>query len=502
MRIKKHGFTLIELLAVIVILAAIALIATPIVLKVVDGVRVSAAKQGVQNYMKAFDDKIALEQINSKGVPIGRYVVNENGNLSIGDKEYILNMKGKLPNKGSVCVGKGGKISSYSIVIDGYMVNMINDQIQTSTGSTAISLPCMTKEEPLEILTNSDGIWTESKIITIKGGNEDGIVQYHIGNEITNDAIYPWKYDYENLLWTSTNHDNSSSSSLKLTFELKQAATFSFEYMTSSYSSNRLAVYDNSNNRIINIGGYSSTEFTTYSITLDPGVYTYTFKYNRSSNTNRGNDEVYVKNIKINDDTNLLNYYPNDKWTNYSEPFEMTSNDTVYARVQKDDEVIESTSLTITKIDATKPVMTLSGEVVSGNSVSIPFTAIDMESGIKNTTCEYGKTRELGSVAKIVDGKCVIEDVDANTAYYYKIISENSAGGIESITKIYAGTYIDYEPDGISQTKTIKVTGTTGDGTSLQYRINNGNWINIDSGDSFELKSNTTIYARVYDGEI
>ena len=57
---KKNGFTLIELLAVIIILAIVALIATPIVLNVVDEARTSAAKSeasmivsGVTNYCAA-----------------------------------------------------------------------------------------------------------------------------------------------------------------------------------------------------------------------------------------------------------------------------------------------------------------------------------------------------------------------------------------------------------------------------------------------------------------
>lgn len=54
---EKNGFTLIELLAVIIILAIVALIATPIVLNVVDSAKDSAAKSeaamivsGVNNY--------------------------------------------------------------------------------------------------------------------------------------------------------------------------------------------------------------------------------------------------------------------------------------------------------------------------------------------------------------------------------------------------------------------------------------------------------------------
>ena len=54
---SKKGFTLIELLAVIIILAIIALIATPIILNVVEDARISAGRSetsmiysGINNY--------------------------------------------------------------------------------------------------------------------------------------------------------------------------------------------------------------------------------------------------------------------------------------------------------------------------------------------------------------------------------------------------------------------------------------------------------------------
>ena len=45
MKMNKKGFTLIELLAVIVILAIIALIATPIILGVIDNARKNSEKE-------------------------------------------------------------------------------------------------------------------------------------------------------------------------------------------------------------------------------------------------------------------------------------------------------------------------------------------------------------------------------------------------------------------------------------------------------------------------
>ena len=52
---KKNGFTLIELLAVIIILAVIALIATPIVLNIVEDARKKAAEQSVNGYISAVE---------------------------------------------------------------------------------------------------------------------------------------------------------------------------------------------------------------------------------------------------------------------------------------------------------------------------------------------------------------------------------------------------------------------------------------------------------------
>ena len=66
----KKGFTLIELLAVIIILAIIALIATPIILNVVEDARISAGKSeaqmiysGINNYCAS---SMMEEQLNGK----------------------------------------------------------------------------------------------------------------------------------------------------------------------------------------------------------------------------------------------------------------------------------------------------------------------------------------------------------------------------------------------------------------------------------------------------
>ena len=56
---KKNGFTLIELLAVIVILAIIALIATPIILGIINDVREKANERSVELYASAVRNAVA-----------------------------------------------------------------------------------------------------------------------------------------------------------------------------------------------------------------------------------------------------------------------------------------------------------------------------------------------------------------------------------------------------------------------------------------------------------
>ncbi len=57
---NKKGFTLVELLAVIVILAIIALIATPIIIGVVNDARKESAKRSVEGYAKALESSYYL----------------------------------------------------------------------------------------------------------------------------------------------------------------------------------------------------------------------------------------------------------------------------------------------------------------------------------------------------------------------------------------------------------------------------------------------------------
>ena len=110
---KKKGFTLVELLAVIVILALIALIATPIILNVINDAKKQAAKDSAYGYMDAVEKYIVSSELEDKSIKDGTYRVEElNKKISV---------KGSTPDNGNIEI-KNSSVKSYDIGIDGYVV--------------------------------------------------------------------------------------------------------------------------------------------------------------------------------------------------------------------------------------------------------------------------------------------------------------------------------------------------------------------------------------------
>ena len=72
---NKKGFTLIELLAVIVVLAIIALIATPIVMNTIADAQEGANERSVEGYMKAWEAKYYAEWLEEGSEPIFASIV-------------------------------------------------------------------------------------------------------------------------------------------------------------------------------------------------------------------------------------------------------------------------------------------------------------------------------------------------------------------------------------------------------------------------------------------
>lgn len=135
MKQNKKGFTLIELLAVIVILAIIALIATPIILNMINDAKKSAAKDSAYGYMKSVDNYIALAsmgngistQYDASKLPEGYNGTSDKTCTKETCKDFFdavdATVKGTKPTEITM-VFNSGSVTSATLKIDGFTVNI------------------------------------------------------------------------------------------------------------------------------------------------------------------------------------------------------------------------------------------------------------------------------------------------------------------------------------------------------------------------------------------
>ena len=117
---KRKGFTLIELLAVIVILAIIALIATPTILGVIEKARKGASEQSALGYIDAVEKQVAINQVKDENlINDGTYNVPMTG----------ITVKGEAPTKGWLKIEKG-MVTNYSFVIGKYVVTKGSETVK------------------------------------------------------------------------------------------------------------------------------------------------------------------------------------------------------------------------------------------------------------------------------------------------------------------------------------------------------------------------------------
>ena len=122
---KKKGFTLIELLAVIVVLAIIALIATPIVMNTIKSAKKGAAERSADSYIGAVETAVATAKLDGKDIPDGTYKIDSEGNLTgtgLPDGKLTIDMKGNKPKSGTIKISDGQVTTDSTMTIGDYDV--------------------------------------------------------------------------------------------------------------------------------------------------------------------------------------------------------------------------------------------------------------------------------------------------------------------------------------------------------------------------------------------
>lgn len=162
----SKGFTLIELIAVIVILAIISLIATPIIFNIIESSRRSAAERSVDNIKKTAE-LYYMNNIDVNGFEGVMFICDGNSCKS-GDKTIEIN--GAIPNSGTISISSDGTIVLNNIVVDGYNASNPDDSDVDKTISLA------TNSSTIEIKNAKGGNLLNYQIY----GNPDDVGVYNL----------------------------------------------------------------------------------------------------------------------------------------------------------------------------------------------------------------------------------------------------------------------------------------------------------------------------------
>ena len=142
---KKKGFTLIELLAVIVILAIIALIATPLVLKYIEKSRKESKVDSAYSFVRNLETEIANYSIKHNGSKFNK--VPKNGKFYEltdfeADKDIDTMVKGDKPNSIKVCLSLLGQVDKAMFEYGKYYVSYDGKKSSISDKDTFDNFSC------------------------------------------------------------------------------------------------------------------------------------------------------------------------------------------------------------------------------------------------------------------------------------------------------------------------------------------------------------------------
>ena len=205
MKEKNKGFTLVELLAVIVILALVALIATPIILNVINDAKKQAAKDSAYGYMDAVEKYIVSSELEGKSINDGTYRVEDLNNMGVS-------VKGSTPDNGNIEI-KNSSVKSYDIGIDGYEVN--NGEVKKVSTTKSFKNGTAVYYNPVsgEKCKSSEAVSTT--------GIKNGCMKWYVFNDKEGNATVNVILDHNttaNVAWNSTG-SNSEMKEVKIKLE-------------------------------------------------------------------------------------------------------------------------------------------------------------------------------------------------------------------------------------------------------------------------------------------
>ena len=195
----KKGFTLIELLAVIVILAVIALIATPIILNIIEDSKKQSIISSANLYIDGLVKQIATKNLTNEFNPSSCTVLN--GNVTCDGTSLTYEVNGQAPTSGSITFNNG-IVTGYTLAISGYTVTKSGSTITTTKGEPVVAPPTYTMGQLLQYdpvnntsCTTGDTCY-KWRVITVGDTTSNTTITLQMDHNIVNMVAWVSKVDY------------------------------------------------------------------------------------------------------------------------------------------------------------------------------------------------------------------------------------------------------------------------------------------------------------------
>ena len=506
---NKKGFTLMELLAVIVILAVLALITTPIILSLINETKINAFKDSLSMAIRSSDLYTELNNVDlTEGISVTDL------DLSHSDLKYgtiILNNKQLEAinvSNGDYCAN--GNLGAL-VVYKGECDTTIPQAPSVTSNETYSDIVTYTIEQNGEITsgidyyeyflsnnelyldTDEDSIIESStNVVTID--SESTYVHFRIVSKAGKKGIWANVVNYVDVTAPIASLDTSTitSKSIELTatcldpqsgitkyeFSKDNGVTYINNGLTSTYTFDDLTtntyLFKVRCTNGVNLTNETSIEGTTSTIAV-PTYIISPSGYTTSKTVTITYSEGYINEYSINGGTT---------WIAYTVPVLFNANGTVIARASDGINTAIGSNYTITTIDTTVPTVSVSvsGTIATltiGDNLSLAGYTVTTTTSVPSAWTEISGVSSSKTYTASTAGTYYawVKDEAGNTSYSSFIILDSAfcaytAGQVVQ-TFSYTGNIQSYSIP-CSGTYKLEVYGAQGGATEIKAGLNGG----------------------------
>ena len=458
---KRKGFTLIELLGVIVVLAVIALITTPVILGVIEKAKKGAFKNSVYGLIESTNIYIAenLDADNISFICNGKDCITENDNK--------LSFKGNVPKSGSIKVDKQHIEVEY--ITDGtYCAYGTLEDLIIDKGCANIDITKPVIDESKLIISST----TSSISIRILEGfaidPESGVKEYRVTlNRETKTLKEIGSLTFEGL-------EKNRSYPIKIEVEngkglivevKKESSTLDFENPTITLTNTPTTAVNGYLKSQVAKVTYNSTNITS------PQYYVKTTRVGTSSvavtkTCGTGTTPSTCTSVTSTTTLSANTWYQVSGNVNVTYSTAASETATIYAITYDGTNYSGAATGTISKIDTTSPTVTVGTVTAKTNNLVINYIIADSESGVNTPTCKYGTTSgTYDKTGVATTTTCTMRGLAANKTYYYQICVSDKVGNSTCKTGSSASASMT------NPTITLTNTPTTAAGGYLKSQV-------------------------------